>query len=79
MHLLTHYYPICSKDQISNFEFCCILQDENLGYYFQSGTCLRALETHVLLSYSVVIFCKWPVINVILLTLKIVVYKIQDK
>ena len=28
--------------------------------------------------FSLVIFCKWPVINVTLLTLKIAVHKIQD-
>ena len=48
------------------------------GYYFQLGTCLGALETHVLLSFLWSAFCKWPVINVTLLTLKIVVLKIQD-
>ena len=37
-----------------------------------------ALETHVLLSFLWSVFCKWPVINVTLLTLKIVVLKIQD-
>ena len=52
--------------------------EEKLGYYFQLGTCLGALETHVLLSFLWSVFCKWPVINVTLLTLKIVVYKIQD-
>ena len=40
-------------------------QEETLGYYFQSGICPVALETHDLL-----IVCKWPVINVTLLTLK---------
>ena len=49
-----------------------------LGYYFQLGICLGALETHVLLSFLWSAFCKWPVINVSLLTLKIVVLKIQD-
>ena len=53
-------------------------QEEKLGYYFQLGTCLGALETHVLLSLLWSGFCKWPVINVTLLTLKIVVHKIQD-
>ena len=52
-------------------------QEENLGYYLQSGTCLRALETHVLLGYMWSIFFKWPVINVTLLTLQITVNKIQ--
>ena len=53
-------------------------QEENLGYYFQLGTCLGAMKTHVLLSFLWSAFCKWPVINVTLLTLKIVVLKIQD-
>ena len=53
-------------------------QEEKFGYYFQLGTCLGALETHVLLSFLRSVFCKWPVIYVTLLTLKIVVYKIQD-
>ena len=39
-------------------------QKEKVGYYFQSGACLGALETHVLLSFLWSIFCKWPVINV---------------
>ena len=42
------------------------------------GTCLGALETDVLLSFLWSAFCKWPVIDVTLLTLKIVVLKIQD-
>ena len=37
------------------------------GNYFQPGTWRGALEAHVLWS----VFCKWPVINVTLLTLKI--------
>ena len=39
-------------------------QVEKVGYYFQSGTCLRALESLVLLSFLWLIFYKWPVINV---------------
>ena len=42
--------------------------EEKLGHYFQTGTCLGALETHVLLSFLWSIFCKWPVTNVTLLT-----------
>ena len=53
-------------------------QEEKLGYYFQLGTFLGALKTHVLLSFLWSAFCKWSVINVTLLTLKIVVLKIQD-
>ena len=45
-------------------------QEEKVGYYFQSGTCLRALETQFLLSVLLSIFCKWPVINVTPQTLK---------
>ena len=60
------------------FRVCCTPQEEKLGYYFQLGTCLGALETHVLLSFLWSAFCKWPVINVTLLTLKIEVLKIQD-
>ena len=53
-------------------------QEEKVGYYFQSGTCLGALETHVLLSCLWSIFCKWPVITVTPQTLKIAVHIIQD-
>ena len=45
-------------------------QEETLGYYFQSGTCLVALETHDLIRFLRSVVCKWPVINVTLLTLK---------
>ena len=69
---------IWSRGQISNFEFCCTPQEEKVGYYFQSGTCLGASETHVLLSFLWSIFCKWPEINVTLQTLKIAEHKIQD-
>ena len=67
-----------SRGQISNFEFCCTPQEEKVGYYFQSGTCLGASETHVLLSFLLSILCKWPVITVTPQTLKIAVHKIQD-
>ena len=53
-------------------------QKEILGYYFQSGTCLGVFKTHVSLCFRWSFFCKWPVINVTLLTLKIAVHKIQD-
>ena len=46
-------------------------QEENLGYYFQSGTCLRVLEIQVLLCFLLSVVCKWPVINITLLALKI--------
>ena len=46
-------------------------QEETLGYYFQLGTCLLALETHDLLRFLWSVVCKWPVIKVTLLTLKI--------
>ena len=46
-------------------------QERTLGYYFQSGTCLVALETHDFLRFFRSVVCKWPVINVTLLTLKI--------
>ena len=55
---------IWSRGQISNFKFCCTPQEEKVGYYFQSGTCLGASETHVLLSFLWSIICKWPVITV---------------
>ena len=45
-------------------------QEEKVGYYFQSGTCLGALEPHVLLSFLWPIFCKCPVITVTPQTLK---------
>ena len=67
-----------SRGQISNFEFCLRPRGRKNGYYFQSGTCLGASETHVLLSFLWSIFCKWPVINVTLLILEIAVHKIQD-
>ena len=54
------------------------LQEEKLGYCFQFGACLGVFETHVLLFFFGHFFCKWPVINVTLLTLKIAVHKIQD-
>ena len=57
---------------------CCTPKEEKVGYYFQSGTFLGALETHVLLSFPRSIFCKWPVINVTPQTLKIAVHKTQD-
>ena len=37
------------------------------------------IQTHVLVSFLWSFFCKRPVINVTLLTLKIAVHKIQDK
>ena len=46
-------------------------QEEKLGYYFQSGTCPGALETHVFLSFVSSVVCKRPVINDTLITLKI--------
>ena len=46
-------------------------QKETLGYYFQSGTCLVALETHDLQRCLQSVVCKWHVINVTLLTLKV--------
>ena len=67
-----------SRGQISNFEFCCTPQEEKVGYYIQSGTCLGASETHVLLSFLRSGFCKWPVITVTPQTLKIALHKIQD-
>ena len=39
-------------------------QEEKLGYYFQPGTCLGAIETHVLVSFLWLVFCKGTVINV---------------
>ena len=46
-------------------------QKETLGYYLQSRTFLVTLETHDLISFLWSVICKWPVINVTLLTLKI--------
>ena len=42
-------------------------QEEKLGYYFQSGTCLGANKTHVLVSFLWFVFCKRTVINVTLI------------
>ena len=52
-------------------------QEEKLCYYFQPGTCLAAIETHVLVSFLWLVFCKGTVINVTLI-LKIAVHRIQD-
>ena len=52
-------------------------QEEKTGYYFQSGTCLGAIETLVLVSFLWLVFCKGTVINVTLI-LKIAVHRIQD-
>ena len=60
-------------------KFVASPKDEKLGYYFQLRTCLGVLETHVLLRFQWSIFCKWPVINVTLLTLKKVVHKYKAK
>ena len=46
-------------------------QEEKLGCYFQLETCLGALGTHVFLSFIWTVFCKWHVINVTIITLKI--------
>ena len=54
------------------------LQEEKLVYYFQSGTCLVALKPMLLLRFLWSFFCKWPVINVTLLTMILAVHKIQD-
>ena len=67
-----------SRGQISNFEFCCTPQEEKVGYYFQSGICLGASETHVLLSFLWSGFCKWPVVTVTPQTLKIALHNTQD-
>ena len=44
---------------------------KHLVSFFQSGTCLVALETHDLLRFLRAVICKWPVINVTLLALNI--------
>ena len=75
---LTAFQVIWSRGQISNFEFCCTPQEEKVGNYFQSGTCLGASETHVLLSFLWSIFCKWPVITVTPQTSKVTLHKIQN-
>ena len=73
---------IWSRGQTDIYELFCEFvappRKEKLGYYFQLGTCLGALETHALLIFLWSAFCKWPVINVTLLTLKIEMLKIQD-
>ena len=53
-------------------------QEVKLGYYFQSGTCHGVFETYALLCFLWSFFCKWSVINVTLLTLKIAEHKIHD-
>ena len=52
-------------------------QEEKLSYYFLSGTCRGTIETHVLVSFLLLVFCKQTVINVTLI-LKIAVNKIQE-
>ena len=52
-------------------------QEEKLGYYFQPGTCPGAIETHGLVSFLWLVFCKGTVINVTLI-LKIAVHRVQD-
>ena len=52
-------------------------QEEKLGNYFQLGTCLGAIETHVLVSFLWLVFCKGTVLNVTLI-LKIAVHRIED-
>ena len=46
-------------------------QENKLGYYFQSETCLGTLETLDFLSFPWSVVCKRPVINVTLIPLKI--------
>ena len=46
-------------------------REETHDYYFQSETYRETLETHDLLSFLWSVVCKWHVINVTLLTLKI--------
>ena len=67
-----HQHSYWSRGQISNLSSV----EEKLGSYFQSGTCLGALETHALLSFLWSVSRKWLVINITLLTLKIAVHKI---
>ena len=71
-----------SRGQTDIYGLFCELvappRTKTLGYYFQLGTCLGASEIHVLLSFLWSAFFKWHVINVTLLSLKIVVLKIQD-
>ena len=49
----------------------CQPQEEKLGCYFQSEPCLGALESHVFLSCLLTVVCKWHVINVTQITMKI--------
>ena len=51
--------------------------EEKLGYNFQSETCLGALESYILHSFRRLILCKWPEINLSLVTLKIAMHKVQ--
>ena len=52
-------------------EPCSLTAEETIGNFFQSRTCLVALETHTLLRFLWSVVCKWPVINVTILNLKI--------
>ena len=52
-------------------------QEDKLCYYFQPGTCLGPIETHVLVSFLWLVFCKGTVINVTLI-LKRAVHRIQE-
>ena len=71
-NLLSEFNGMCtiwSSGQTEIYVLFCEFvapQEDKFGYYFQSGACLGAIETHVLLSFLWSIFCKWPVINVTL-------------
>ena len=65
-----------SRGQISNFEFCLHPTGRKMVTIFSQEHVLEPQKP--MTEFSVVNFCKWPVINVTLLTLEIAVHKIQD-
>ena len=61
-----------------NNEPCSLTTGGETWLLFSTWKCLGVFKTHVLLCFLWSFFCKWPVINVTLQTLKIAVNKIQD-
>ena len=58
-------------ENIYKNESCSPTPGRKAWLLFQTETCPWALETHVFLSFLWSVVCKWHVIKVILITLKI--------
>ena len=70
LYFVIEVYGLVAKRRYMGFFASLLhLQEEKLGYCFQSGH-VGDLRNHVLLSFQRSIFCEWPVFNVTLLTLK---------